>query len=301
MVQTIGRDPLRDRVLQYQRTGRGREELVREITERAYRFPRRSMGWDEDACGDFLLYVYPRLAGLLDRFQDLGRPFEPYLISMLAWNLKSFARRKAEARACGGADLRIVGIDKAAEEGTQDPPDPHGAPSPVDRPSMDPDAVRRTLQRLPRNGRKHFLFLLLKCMRSLDPDDLRVLAAAAGVGPGELARILDGLAARLARKESRLEMLRVRRNRAYSLARCLEVRIASEPDERRRESLRVRLEAANRCMRNAMGRMARVGTAPSNREIAEVLGVPKGTVDSGLFWVKRRLSARRDPGTSLPA
>ena len=78
------------------------------------------------------------------------------------------------------------------------------------------------------------------------------------------------------RKEDRLEMLRVRRNRAFSLARYLETRIASEPDIERRAVLRTRLAAANACMRNALARMSRAGTTPSNKDIAEVLGVPKG-------------------------
>jgi DNA-directed RNA polymerase specialized sigma24 family protein len=30
--------------------------------------------------------------------------------------------------------------------------------------------------------------------------------------------------------------------------------------------------------------------APTNREIAAALGIPKGTVDSGLIWIKRKLA-----------
>jgi DNA-directed RNA polymerase specialized sigma24 family protein len=41
--------------------------------------------------------------------------------------------------------------------------------------------------------------------------------------------------------------------------------------------------------------MSRVGMSPTNREIAAVLGVPKGTVDSGLYWLKRKLAAVYDP------
>jgi len=299
MGQTIVRDSLRERVLLYQNTGKGREELVREISERAYRFPRRSMGWDEDACGDFLLFVYPRLEGLLDRFRDMGLPFEPYLFSVLAWNLKSFARRKAESRAYGGADLRIVAIDGDAEGRTAEESDPGGTPPFPDGPSIESSAIRKAALELPSlSGRRQFLFLVLKCMRTLGPEDLVAVAASAGIGEGEARRILSALGARLGKKEERLAMLRVRRNRAYSLARFLEVRLASEPDEEKRAALRRRLRAAGRCMRNAMARMARVGMAPSNREIADVLGVPKGTVDSGLYWAKKRLADRLDPQAS---
>ena len=48
-------------------------------------------------------------------------------------------------------------------------------------------------------------------------------------------------------------------------------------------------------MRTAMQRMSRVGLAPTNLEIAKALGVPKGTVDSGLYWLKRKLASVYDP------
>lgn len=292
MGRTVVRGSLRDRVLEYQRTGEGREELVREISEKAYRFPRHSMGWDEDACGDFLLFVYPRLAGLLDRFRDLGSPFEPYLASVLAWNLKSFARRKAEERAYRGADLRIAAAAEAEE--APEPEEPRGF-------LLDCGTVRQVLERQPENARRQFLFLLLKNIRSLDPAELRVLAGAAGMGTEALSTVLSRLEDCLIRREARLSMLRARRNGAFSRARLLEARLASEPDGDRREELRIRLEAARRRMRNAMDRMARAGTAPSNREIAAALGVPKGTVDSGLYWVKRRLAGPGSPDASRPA
>ncbi len=55
------------------------------------------------------------------------------------------------------------------------------------------------------------------------------------------------------------------------------------------------LARARRRMRLAMQRMARVGLSPTNREIAALLGVPKGTVDSGLYWLKRKLASVYDP------
>jgi hypothetical protein len=43
--------------------------------------------------------------------------------------------------------------------------------------------------------------------------------------------------------------------------------------------------------------MSRVGLTPTNLEISRVLGVPKGTVDSGLYWLKKKLSLLYDPDT----
>ena len=48
-------------------------------------------------------------------------------------------------------------------------------------------------------------------------------------------------------------------------------------------------------MAAALERMARVRRDPTNREVARALGVPKGTVDCGLFQLKRTLAAVYDP------
>jgi len=65
------------------------------------------------------------------------------------------------------------------------------------------------------------------------------------------------------------------------------------PDED--AEIRRRLEAANRCLAAALQRMARVRRDPTNREVAGALGIPKGTVDCGLFQLKHRLATVYDP------
>ncbi len=119
----------------------------------------------------------------------------------------------------------------------------------------------------------------------------------------ELARIdlarLHCLAEQLRRerepRDRRLETFRLRRNRAFSLARLLETELQGETDPQRIAILRSRVSRARLRMEAAMRRMSRVGLAPTNREIARVLGIPKGTVDSGLYWLKRKLSPVYDP------
>ena len=44
-------------------------------------------------------------------------------------------------------------------------------------------------------------------------------------------------------------------------------------------------------MKQAMWEIARIPLCPTHRAIAEELGVPKGTVDTGLRWAKNQLAA----------
>ena len=279
---------LTDRVLQYQRTREGLQEIVRELAPRVYSYPRRKMGWDEDACGDFYVFIHPRLIRLLDRFRDQGKPFESYLFTVLAWQLRNFARDRRQGERKWNVSLRM-------EQGTP------GCEDPVD--DQQGDTWER-VWRVPgcfsqlvrsRADRRNFLFLILKCSRTVAWQSVGALAETAGIEEQRLRGLISMLQEMRSRREKRLEIFRERRNRAFALARLLETELKTETEPGKVTSLQEGLQRVRRRMHLAMQRMARVALSPTNREIAAVLGVPKGTVDSGLYWLKRKLALVYDP------
>jgi RNA polymerase sigma factor (sigma-70 family) len=277
---------LTERVLRYQETGEGLEEIVREISPRVYQFPRRTMGWDEDACGDFYVFVHPRVLRLLGKFRDLGKPFESYLWAVLGWQLRNFARERRQRERVWSVSLRMDEGEPEAPTGPEpaqpEPEDPFFAPQIARVIRSDAD-------------RRNFLFLLLKCSRSMDPAGAGPLAALAGVTMSHLLDTVSALKDMRGSRERRLEAFRCRRNRAFTKIRLVETELKVEADPMRLAALRETLRTARRRMESAAHKMARVGLSPTNREIAAVLGVPKGTVDSGLYWLKRKLSSVYDP------
>ena len=275
-------ESLTQKVLQYQRTHEGLRDLVGELAPRVYQFPRRKMGWDEDACGDFYVFIHSRLIRLLDRFRDQGKPFESYLGAVLSWQLRNFARERKRSERAWNVSLRLQADEEAPEQSCTHWP---GAPDSI-TPLIRSDADRR-----------NFLFLILKCSCTLDIEEAATLAGIAKVDEKRLLDLVQVLRGMRNRRETRLETFRCRRNKAFSQARLLEVEMKAETEPLRTQVLRAGLVRARRRMRLAMKRMARVGLAPTNREIALVLGVPKGTVDSGLYWLKKKLASVYDPDT----
>ena len=168
---------LTQKVLQYQKTGHGLREIVDEIGPRIYQFPRRTMGWDEDACGDFYVFIHPRLIRLVDRFRDQGRPFESYLWTVLNWQLRNFARDRGRAERRWHVSLRIdpgavVTRDEyGAEAGA-------GLSAGAEQDAFSASAdLAQCLQS--DADRRNFLFLVLKCSRRLDSENAPALARLA--------------------------------------------------------------------------------------------------------------------------
>jgi hypothetical protein len=284
---------LTQKVLQYQKTGQGLREIVEEIGPRVYQFPRRTMGWDEDACGDFYVFIHPRLIRLLHRFRDQGRPFESYLWAVLNWQLRNFARDRRREERRWQVSLRV---DPGALVTREDNP----VDGSTDLGDLAASAVFASCLRSPAD-RRNFLFLVLKCSRQLDPESAPSLARLAGVATQRLLDLASALRDLRGAREARQEMFRGRRNACYAAIRVLETELAAETDPEKLAALRERLRRTRRRMSVAMQHMSRVALAPTNLEIGRVLGVPKGTVDSGLFWLKRKLASVYDPDNLRPA
>jgi RNA polymerase sigma factor (sigma-70 family) len=273
---------LTKKVLAFQRSRDGLGALVEELSLWVYRYPRFKLGWDEDACGEFYLYFYPRLIRLLSRFRDQGKPFESYLFSVLSWQLKNFARERRRMERGWNVALRLGRRDE--DENGPDPVGEAQEPSPFSCPAWPADTFQGAADR------RNLLILGLKSLRSLTPEGMAALSRLTGVPITDISRHSAALRIRLEPRERRLEGFRQRRNRAYSQVQTLESELSDEIDLERREVILDRLSKARKRMKTAIEKMSRIMVNPTNREIAEVLGVPKGTVDSGLYWLKRKLS-----------
>jgi DNA-directed RNA polymerase specialized sigma24 family protein len=283
-------DSLTEKVAAFQKTSQGLNDLIAVIAPRVYWYPRHKLGWDEDACGEFYAHFQPRLFRLLSRFKDKGKPFETYLCSVMSWELKNFTRDRKKSDRIWNTALRL---EYPEEQGCSE----------TEWEEARPETLDERVASLFRNGadRRNILSLCLKNIRHMTPERLSGLAALLRVPEEVLSGYAQALRSRMAPREKRLEMFRGRRNRAYSNARLLERELQEELDPGRRSAILERLATARKRMRTAMHRMSRIMLNPTNREIAEVLAVPKGTVDSGLFWLKRKLVSVYDPGNSRSA
>jgi DNA-directed RNA polymerase specialized sigma24 family protein len=273
--------PLTERVLHYQATGEGLKEIEDSLAMQIYRFPLTKARMDEDACGEFYLYFYPRLLRLLDRFQDQGKPFEAYLFSIMEWQLKNFLNSRTQQERSWNTSLRL------------DPGDGYSQPETEageETVALDTATATETAKLLKTKAdRRNFLLLLLKCPATITSQNASTLAHPAGLPPGRLLSLTDTLQGMREARQERLENFRARRNKAFTQVCMVETSLQHEVDTNRRMSLQADLARAKRRMSNATRRMSKVALSPSNREIGAVLGVPKGTIDSGLYWIKRKL------------
>ncbi len=128
----------------------------------------------------------------------------------------------------------------------------------------------------------------MKCAWEIDDEGIVRIAVAAGVGRDWLAAAVGQARCSLESERSRVERLVERRNASWTRLRLLEARSADESDRYRRQNLSRAIEREWGRYSRVKADLASLKTLVSNSLVARILGVPKGTVDSGLYYLRRR-------------
>ncbi len=280
----------------YKECGEGFDEIARRMSKLVYDFPAGYRGFDEDDSGEFLLFMYPKFHRFLENFHPSGKPFENYFRRCLRWQVKTYATRMRSRRArytaekCPGLwpDGCVYGEEEVRESETLYGP---GFFEHADEKPSVADPVRRRM-----------VVLALRGCTGMDDRQLRETAKRMGISPPWLVAQRDRLEERLRKKTPRIDILRQRRNAAFATMVELQGELSRCIDPRRRAKLAYRLRVHRKRLEGARLLLSRVPWRPTNEEIAQILGIPTGSVASTLYYLRNqggfRHTRRHDGATS---
>ena len=283
-------------VAYYQNTGLGLAEIMKCLALRIYNYPLGKRQASEDDCGEFYLFFYPRLIRTLERFQDRGKPFEWYFNSVLHWHYKVYCarKRKEQTRWAVARNVLFWELPEPGSETLLPNPDVCSGQKviPLDRFGGSRESTCR----------KRILLLALKNARQLDDNAVSWISQLTGVKEEHLIGMIERLRANLYKREIRLHKLYRRQNKIFTKIFLLQRDLLWEVDPEIKASLALSLCELRRTLRSVQGKIRRVRLHPSNREIAELLQIPKGTIDTSLYWLRRQLlgNSRRERTVQAP-
>jgi hypothetical protein len=110
-----------------------------------------------------------------------------------------------------------------------------------------------------------------------------------------LVALIERLRANLYKQELRLHRLYRRQNKVFTKIILLQRDLLWEADPEAKAELALRLCELRRALRSVQRKIRHVRLHPSNREIAELLQIPKGTIDTSLYWLRRQLLDKVPP------
>lgn len=274
-------------IIDYQKSGTGLKPLMDEVALRVYYYPPMRRQWEEDECGDFLCYFYPRINRMIQRFEDRGKPFEALLAVALKWQMRGYAYTRHKKR----QKEKILTHTELWELPERSSPEDFVLEGPVQTPA----GLKKALK-IDDSGvitepgiRRRILYLLLREVHQVSEPLLVHVALLTGYDISWLEEKLEEARNLTLQRVARKQMFRHRRCLALFNLYCLHEEIRECVEGEERTVLLDRIQRETERLNRAEEGIRRVPRGPSHREIANILGLPKGTVDSGLYYLSRSL------------
>ncbi len=276
-----------------------RKGLIEQISRIVYDYPKKHLHWDDDDSGDFFCLFYPKIEGLIDRFTYQGRPFEAYLAASIRWQLKTFAKKRvmqhSENRALQDESGFWFSCESSTAPAHQGSKAYHSSAGSHDENYL--AEVTRVFKIEP-DGKigdpawaRRLLYLLLRNVAYIDDSLMEHCAKLSGFDPAFVLGCATELRERFGEKTLRRKKLIEKRNALHIRLLQLDTLLSDETDadrissyRRQIGSVKARIEKASRDIRSSP-------LLATHRDIAEVLETAKGTVDSGLYYLRKAFSS----------
>jgi hypothetical protein len=272
-------ESITESVLRFQDSGSGYKEIENRISVIIYNYPTRVNILTEEDKSEFYLSFYNRIEGLIKNFTYKGVPFETLLNQTLKWHIKTYLTKMKNEK-------KLMAVNIQEEEIKI-----------RDLLSYSPESKSRLCTEVilkNKASKKRLLFLVLMDSPNISDCELKTFSELTEYEYEWLLYLKDTLNNRLFKRSKRLTMLREKRNNTYMKMLYKQTRYSEESDPDEKKHLLEQLQRLKKRLNDTRYEISRVPSRPTHGEIAELLKVPKGTVDSGLYYFRKRYKSAID-------
>jgi len=247
-------------------------KIYRYLQENYERF--RLFNGNRDTWNDFLASIYPRISRAIDLYRDLGSSFDAYITGLVHGTAREYRCRESNRSMTEYACWRARAEEMAVSE-------------------IEPEyKEKRKRVSIPDDiNPRQILFLLLKSYYFVSDEFVKRVAQTINMNAEVVQSLVDEL--RKLRSEKDIEIQELRERLHCQYYRCITYQRRMNNTQRETEyyeGMKNRYERAKKRYYKMKKRLGGMRMSPSNRMIAEVLGIPRGTVDSSLSAIKNRLA-----------
>ncbi|MCL2266196.1 MAG: hypothetical protein FWC17_01185 [Treponema sp.] len=235
--------------------------------------------WKNDEYEDFVSWFYPRLKTVIDSYRDTGSSFEAYLskyilISSKEYHVKTVTKSVTEYSAWSARVPDMYAYEEA--------------------PVYIHKEAEKTISNLiidkkGRRSSRRILALILKCYYYISEDFAEKIAPVIGMSSRDLLRMINEIQELRREKDDRLYEMKERLYRQFYRCIVYEKRLSIiKENSISHRKLSLRLEKAKKLLESQRYRITKIKTDASNSQIAQVIGISKGTVDASLSRLKAK-------------
>ncbi len=264
-------------------------ELVRHM----YAHPRLYGFFDRDEISEALSQFRARIHSILERAEKESRTRDAYLLSSMRFVAKSVHRQNFSFILSENAYMysqfsEEFAMEAPAELSLEEQIDRGDAVAPLPM-SLSPRTIVSRLS----PERKRLLFLIIKCAWEVDEELLKKCCGALGLQEQYLFWLIERAKRRSESSMAQITELNTRLHELWIRLRVLELRLESSLLESERDVI---LSSIKRCRQRyfrLLERRKHRKSIISNECVSQILEIPKGSVDSGLYYLKKNIEAAR--------
>ena len=243
--------------------------------------------WKRDEYEDYISWFYQRLKKAIDTYKDIGFSFEAFmgkfiLVSSREYRVQITTDSVTEYSAWS-ARLPDIYVH-------EDPPSYHTH-------HYKNNSILLSLIQ-DQHGRKNsrrVLALILKCYYYVSDDFVDKIAPRIGIEKKELAKMMENIRKIRQEKDDEIYQMKERIYCQYYRCAVYEKRLSfMQENSVSWEKLNQKLTRARKRLERMRKRFSLIRTEATNTQIAEVIGVKKGTIDSSLYMLKAKLNSLAD-------
>jgi hypothetical protein len=209
----------------------------------------------------------------------VGASFDAYIASLVHWSAKEYRSREAEhhiieyacweARAGEVSESASAYMDAMLEDSVS-------------------ESGSSEQKKLP--NPRQILILILKSYFFVSDTFVLKVAPAVNVSTEKLQSMIDQLRAMRSVRDANIRKAQERLHCEYYRCLAYQKRLnALDKGTAMQTKVTGRIKRARERYKLLKERLASIGTEASNRQVAEVLGIPKGTVDSTMYAIKQKM------------
>lgn len=276
-------------ILAYKQGRMTAEAVLNVVAVYIYTFLQHRYHSEEDTASEIFCALYRRLPGMIESFDYRGRPFEIYLhITVKRVTISYYQdqrrdeclRRFSEETYCSD---RLVSWPEEPQE---------PACEKISRRAAQYFELDRENRIAPEHLRRRMLCLVCKSAYHLTYPQIIRSARMTGVPASWLEERIGRLQKSMAPRLGRFEYLSAQRREQMARARIYHERLSTAVNEEY-DIYRRRYAMATRRVKSLSRSIQRIPVHPTHTEIAKVLRIPKGSVDSGLHYLKNGLGGKK--------
>jgi hypothetical protein len=228
-------------------------------------------GWDKEEVIDFLCWLYPRIHNAIDNYKRTGSSFDAYMGALINWSAREYRTRETDHWVIENAFWGARAMDMMAHNHEPEYLEPKPALEQVPNP-------------------RQILVLLLKSYYFISDDFAARVAPALGLTKEKLTQLINAIRQQRVKREEEIRGLRERIHGQYYRCITFERRLHAAPEGSLMQAKMERcLVTGKKRLASMRKRLSKIRLDASNQQVARVLKVPKGTVDSNLAALKARM------------